>query len=56
MIFVCFYVLFFLLNVARAGGGLDLVGAGLGRLSGSNHITSLYLIVSTVLCVFKLFF
>lgn len=55
MIFVYFYVLFLLLNIARAGG-LDLVGAGLGRLSGSNHITSLYLIVFTVLCVFKLFF
>lgn len=54
MIFVYFYVLFFLLNIARAGG-LDLVGAGLGRLSGSNHITSLYLIVFTVLCVFKHF-
>lgn len=53
--FVYFYVLFFLLNIARAGG-LDLVGAGLGRLSGSNHITSLYLIVFTVLCVFKHFF
>lgn len=37
------------------GAGLDLVGAGLGRLSGSNHIASLYFLIVFMFSLFCAF-
>lgn len=48
-----FSVFFFF--VILQGAGLDLVGAGLGRLSGSNHIASLYYLIVFMFSLFCAF-